>query len=156
MTDNEKCIHAFYSAFKNRDADTMGQYYADDIVFNDPAFGTLNGKEAKAMWKMLCSTGKDLKINFKITHSENDLVKAHWIADYTFSKTGRKVHNEIDAIFTLKDKLIIEHRDSFNLHKWASQALGWKGRLIGGTSYFQKKLNSQTKKLLSRFMSTSN
>lgn len=152
MTENEKCVQDFYSAFQLKDADTMIKYYSDDIIFNDPAFGELKGDEAKSMWKMLCASSKDLSISFEILGSENENVKARWIADYTFSKTSRKVHNVIDAVFTFDKGQIIEHRDNFNLHRWATQAMGWKGRLLGSTSFFKKKLNEQTKYLLNQFM----
>ncbi|MGH2565783.1 MAG: hypothetical protein ACRDE5_14800, partial [Ginsengibacter sp.] len=75
----------------------------------------------------------------------------HWEAWYTFSKTGRKVHNIIDAQFEFKDFKIIRHTDSFNLHKWASQALGWKGWLLGGTKFFATKINAQTCRSLTDF-----
>ena len=156
MTENEKIVNEFYSAFQKKDADTMTSFYASDIIFSDPAFGELKGDEAKSMWKMLCTSAKDLSISFKIIESKNDWVKAQWIVDYTFSKTGRKVHNVIEANLKLKDSSIIEHRDTFNLHKWASQAMGWKGRLLGGTSFFKNKLNKQTNYLLIQFMAGKN
>ena len=37
--------------------------------------------------------------------------RAHWEADYTFSSTGRKVHNVIDATFEFEGGLIRAHRD---------------------------------------------
>ena len=76
---------------------------------------------------------------------------ANWEAIYNFSKTGRKVHNKIKAEFEFKDGKIIKHTDTFDLHKWAKQAMGFKGFLLGGTSFFKKKLNAQTNKLLSSF-----
>lgn len=152
MTENEKCIHDFYTAFKKKDAENMVKYYSEDIVFSDPAFGELKGEEASMMWKMLCSTATDLAIRFKIKSSIKNEVKASWEADYTFSRTGKKVHNEIEAVFTFKDGLIVEHKDSFNLHKWASQAIGWKGYLLGGSNFFKKKLNQQTRSLLQKYM----
>ena len=68
-----------------------------------------------------------------------------------FSKTGRKVHNIVNAEFEFKDSKIIKHTDSFNLHKWASQAIGFKGSLLGGTTFFKNKLNLQTRKMLNDF-----
>ena len=49
--------------------------------------------------------------------------------------------------------LIIKHTDVFDLHRWAGQALGWKGKLLGGTGFFQKKLHAQTAEMLDRFIS---
>jgi hypothetical protein len=69
-----------------------------------------------------------------------------------FSKTGRKVHNKIDATFEFKDGLIIKHTDDFNLHNWAKQAMGIKGLMIGSTRYFSNKLKSTTNALLNKYI----
>jgi len=130
----------------------MVSCYHPEVVFTDPAFGTLKGIRANAMWEMLCISAKDLKVEFNNVSTDGDTGSAHWEADYTFSKTGRKVHNEIDAKFKFKDGLIIEHTDHFNLKKWAGQALGFKGKLIGGTNFFRNKLHQQTNLTLNKFI----
>jgi len=137
-------ITNFYSAFQQLDVEKMLSYYHDDIEFTDPAFGTLKGNDAKNMWRMICGRAKDFSLEYN-TVTENS---AHWNATYTFSATGNKVNNNIDATFEFKDGKISKHVDVFNLHKWASQALGIKGWLIGGTSFFQKKLHKQTSSFL--------
>ncbi len=147
-------IETFYTAFQNCDADTMVSCYHDDVVFEDPAFGKLKGDRAKNMWRMLCKNAKDLKIEFSEIEANTTTGKAHWEAWYSFSQTGRNVHNKIDAQFEFKDGKIIKHIDHFNLHKWASQALGWKGKILGGTSFFRKKLNQQTNTLLNKFITS--
>ncbi|MFC0605818.1 nuclear transport factor 2 family protein [Winogradskyella pulchriflava] len=150
----EEVIAKFYNAFNNLDAETMVSCYHDAIIFEDSAFGVLRGNRAKAMWMMLCESqkGKDFKVshsNIKVNDKEGSV---HWEAYYTFSKTGRKVHNKIDAEFKFKDGLIINHKDKFNLHGWAKQAMGLKGLLFGGMGFFRSKLNSQTNYLLDKYM----
>lgn len=149
----ENVIEKFYTAFKNLDAEKMVIHYHDDIVFEDPAFGVLKGEHAKNMWRMLCSSqnGKDFKINTSKINCDANKGSVHWEAHYTFSKTGRNVHNKIDAEFELKDGKIIRHVDRFDLHEWSKQALGFKGALLGWSSFFKKKLNLQTNQLLSKF-----
>lgn len=144
-------IEKFYTAFQNKDAETMISCYHDEVVFNDPVFGELKGEDAKAMWQMLCRNAKDLRIEFSDINGSLKKGSAHWEAWYTFSKTGRKVHNIVDTQFEFKDSKILKHADSFNLHKWASQALGWKGWLLGGTKFFATKINTQTRKSLADF-----
>jgi len=146
-------IETFYSAFKNLDAETMVSCYHDDIVFEDPAFGILKGERAKNMWRMLCESqkGKDFKVTFSNIEADDKTGNAHWEAFYTFSKTRRKVHNVIKASFEFKNGKIIKHTDDFNLHKWAKQAMGFKGFLLGNTKFFKSKLNDQTNHLLSKF-----
>lgn len=131
----------------------MVEFYHDDITFEDPAFGVLHGQDAKDMWRMLCKTqkGKDFKVIFSKIENTPQEGKARWEAYYTFTKTGRKVHNVINASFKLKDGKIINHIDRFNLYRWARQAMGLKGFLFGWTDFFRKKLNNQTRFLLSEF-----
>jgi len=155
MKENEKIIQTFYHAFQQRDGEKMAALYHKDAVFSDPAFGTLKGEEIGMMWKMLCSIDSELHITFSIDSSENDRVNASWEAKYSFSKTGKKVHNKINATFRIKEALIIEHHDVFNLHLWASQALGLKGLLLGRTPYFRKKLQKSTRKALEKYISKS-
>ena len=59
MHANEQLIRDFYAAFAKRDAVNMAACYHTDIAFSDPAFPMLRGKEATAMWAMLCSRGTD-------------------------------------------------------------------------------------------------
>ncbi|MDY8138739.1 nuclear transport factor 2 family protein [Aquimarina sp. 2201CG5-10] len=147
----KELIETFYTAFNNQDAETMISCYHDDVVFEDPGFGKLHGERAKKMWQMLCKNAQNLKIEYTNVEANNQKGSVHWEAKYTFSKTGRAVHNKIDAQFEFKDGKIIKHTDHFNLHRWASQAIGWKGKLLGGTSFFKKKLHQQTNRLLDKF-----
>lgn len=147
----QETIESFYKAFQEKDAETMVSHYHDAIVFSDPAFGTLKGEQAKNMWRMLCQNAADLKIEYSQIYSTEKEGKAHWEAHYTFRQTNRKIHNIIEASFVFQDGKIIQHRDNFSLHNWAKQALGFKGWLLGGTSFFKSKLQKQTNHLLAKF-----
>lgn len=131
----------------------MLEWYHDDVTFEDPAFGVLRGEDAKNMWRMLCQTqqGKEFKVIFSNIEYTPEAGSARWEAYYTFSKTGRKVHNIINASFKFKDGKIINHIDKFSLCRWATQAMGLKGFLFGWTPFFRKKLNNQTRFLLTEF-----
>ena len=141
-------IEQFYTAFQNLDAEKMAELYHPKVVFEDPAFGTLKGDRAKNMWRMLCKSSKELKITYSNVQFDNEKGSANWEAKYIFSKTKRKVHNLISAEFEFEDGKIIKHKDNFNLHKWAAQAFGLNGLLIGWTPQFKSKLNKETNKLL--------
>lgn len=148
----ETVANNFYSAFQLKNASQMIEYYHPDLQFEDPTFGKLSYHQTCAMWKMLCESAKDLTIEFSILKSEDNYVEVRWIAEYTFSKTGRFVHNEITARMTFKDGKIIQHIDKFDLFKWAKQAMGLQGWLIGGTPFFRKKLQQQTNYQLVKYM----
>ena len=132
MTANEKLISDFYTAFSNRDGDSMAAMYHPDASFSDPVFPDLDGRGAGNMWRMLTKQGKDLQIQFKDVKGDGDTVTAKWIADYTFSATGQKVHNEVEATFKIKDGKIVEHKDNFDFYKWTKQAFPMKlGHILG-------------------------
>ena len=42
---NAQVIKRFYDAFARRDGDAMASCYHEDVVFSDPAFGVLHGKQ---------------------------------------------------------------------------------------------------------------
>ena len=153
MEANKHVIEKFYTAFQKLDYQTMNSCYSDDIVFSDPAFGLLRGDEAKAMWEMLCKNAKDFSLTFSnIQLLDEEYANCNWVATYTFSKTGRKVVNNIKAFMLLKDGKIIEHSDAFKLSKWAAQALGWKGALLGWTGFMKRKIQNNARKNLIAFI----
>lgn len=154
MEDHIEIVKDFYSAFKEKDAEKMARHYHPDVVFHDPAFGKLKGRDVSDMWRMLITRSTDLEISFEVVEEPGPIIKAQWVADYTFSKTARKVHNIVEANLRFRDDLIIEHIDKFDLHRWASQAFGFKGALLGGTGFFRKKLQKQTNALLRKYQET--
>ncbi|MEN9548081.1 MAG: hypothetical protein RIR12_672 [Bacteroidota bacterium] len=153
MPTNEEVITKFYTAFQQRDYATMNSCYSDDIVFSDPAFGLLHGEEVKCMWEMLCKNAKDFSLQFSnIQLLDEEYATCNWTATYTFSKTGRKVVNNIKAFMKLKEGKIVEHSDGFKLSKWAAQALGLPGILFGWTNFMKSKIQKNASASLTKFM----
>jgi ketosteroid isomerase-like protein len=152
--NHKQLITNFYTAFQNKDWKTMQACYHNDVVFSDPVFQNLKGKEAFAMWHMLVEAGKDLRLEFKDAKANEQEGSCHWEAHYSFSRTGRKVHNIIDAKFKFKDGKIIEHNDTFDLWRWTRMALGTSGILLGWTPMVQKKIRNLAQSNLQKFMST--
>ncbi|HEX2127620.1 MAG TPA: nuclear transport factor 2 family protein [Solirubrobacterales bacterium] len=149
---NAVLIERFYEAFGRRDHATMAACYAPDATFSDPVFRDLQGDEVRAMWRMLCERGTDLEIAYRDVTTEGDRGSAHWDADYTFSATGRRVHNSIDARFVFRDGLIAEHVDTFDLWAWTRQALGPAGLLLGWSPPLQSKVRTEARANLERFI----
>jgi ketosteroid isomerase-like protein len=130
VADNASVIRELYEALDRHDGETMARQYAPDGRFKDPAFGELSGAEAGDMWRMLTGRSEDLRVNLAEHSADGDSGTAHWIATYTFS-TGRPVVNDIQARFRFRDGLILDHEDSFSLWRWARQALGPPGLVLG-------------------------
>src|SRR5689334_21678512 len=142
MENPKDVIEKFYSAFQRKDWKVMQECYHPEIRFSDPVFTELKGDSARAMWHMLTNAGKDLTLTFKNVRSSGDTGSCDWEAFYSFSRTGRKVHNVIHASFEFKDGKIIRHKDSFDLWKWAGMALGTAGKLLGWTPMIQSKIRN--------------
>lgn len=152
MNANEKIIQDFYTAFQARDGEKMASFYHADALFSDPAFGSLHGREIGMMWKMLCLRGKDLVVTFDHVQADDQHGSVHWEARYSFSSTGRVVHNVIDASFLFMEGKILEHHDHFNLWRWSSMALGPTGLLLGWTPLVRGRIRKQARDGLAAFM----
>jgi ketosteroid isomerase-like protein len=150
---NRALIERFYEAFDRHDGDAMAACYAPGARFHDPAFGELTGDEPGAMWRMLTGRADDLRVQLAEHDAGDTSGTAHWLADYTFTQTGRKVHNDVRARFRFENGLIAEHDDAFSFHAWSRQALGPAGLLLGWTPIVQGKVRRQARASLQEFMS---
>lgn len=149
----QELIKKFYTSFQHLDADAMVSCYHPEIVYKDPAFGKLKGERVGNMWRMLCNNqrGKDFELEFSNVNCGKNKGTAHWEVFYTYGRTGRRIHNKIQAEFEFKDGLIIKHIDDFNMREWAKQALGFQGYLLGGTGFFRKKVQTEMRNILKKF-----
>jgi hypothetical protein len=145
-------IENFYKAFAARDAAGMIASYHPEVSFSDPVFQELDAPKVRAMWRMLCERGKDLRIEASAIDASGDTGRAHWEAWYTFSATGRKVHNVIEARFRFKDGLIVRHDDTFDFYRWTRMALGPMGVVLGWSPPIQGTIRKKAKAGLVDFM----
>lgn len=152
MSDNADAIESFYAAFQRGDHATMGALYADDATFSDPVFPSLTADEARAMWRMFCTGGNEIDVEFSDVRADERSGSAHWEATYRFPKTGRTVHNKIDAAFLFRDGKIVRHRDDFDLYAWNRMALGPLGTALGWTPIVKNQVRTQAAAQLSRFI----
>jgi hypothetical protein len=104
------------------------------------------------MWRMLTGRAEDLRIELVEHAADASTGSARWLADYTFTQTGRQVHNDVRARFRFEDGLIAEHDDSFGFHRWARQALGPPGLLLGWSPVVQGPVRRQARASLDEFM----
>lgn len=148
---NVELIEKLYEAFRNNRGNIMAEMYHRDAVFEDPAFGPLKGEMIGRMWIMLTSRSKDLKVNYTNVAADDHSGTCSWTADYTFSKTGRMVHNVVEASFTFKDGKILTHKDNFSFYRWSRQALGLPGILLGWTPFFHAKIQKTFRSVLESF-----
>lgn len=139
MHPHEQLLHRFYQAFQRRDYAGMAACYHPEATFDDAAF-CLHGSDIGKMWRMLCERGKDLRLAYNDIRADEQQGAATWDARYTFSQTRRPVHNHVRARFTFQDGLIRTHHDEFSFWRWARQALGPVGWLLGWSEFLQSKV----------------
>jgi len=152
MHPNHALLHKFYSSFQKRDAAGMAECYHADADFSDPVFTALAGQKVKHMWGMLCERGKDLTLEFRVLGADDSRGAVHWEAHYTFSATGRKVINVIDAEFEFSNGTILHHRDRFDLWRWSRMALGVKGILLGWLPLVQNAIRARAARGLADYI----
>jgi ketosteroid isomerase-like protein len=154
---NSQTIDRFYAAFARLDPAPMAECYAPDARFDDEAFSLQSKEHIMAMWTMLIETTRakgrsDWSLHASNISADAQKGQAHWQANYLFSKTGRKVCNEIDAVFEFNAQgLISRHTDSFDLWSWTRQALGAPGYLLGWSPYMRSKVRATAAENLRKY-----
>lgn len=156
MNPNEELVTRFYDAFASRDHATMAACYGRSATFGDPVFQNLDHDEAIAMWRMFCVRSTDLEVTPSNIRGSDGGASARWDATYTFTPTGRLVHNVIDASFDIEDGRITRHRDSFDFYRWTRMALGPMGIALGWTPMVQNKVRKTAQAQLRSFMQSEN
>ncbi|MBK9254007.1 MAG: nuclear transport factor 2 family protein [Saprospiraceae bacterium] len=150
---NKALITKFYTAFAEGNANIMADCYAENITFEDPAFGILEGDKAGEMWRMLLERNKNgIKISYRNVTADENTGSAEWIAEYIYTPNKREVVNHISATFQFENGKIVKHTDHFDLWKWSRQALGLQGWMLGWTSFFKQKLQQRTNKMLEKYI----
>jgi ketosteroid isomerase-like protein len=147
---NRARITALYEALARRDGEAMAACYTADARFDDPAF-SLSGGEVGDMWRMLTHRGKDLRASVANIEADASSGRADWQAWYTFSGSGRPVHNVIHAEFEFRDGLICRHIDTFSMWRWSRQALGPAGLLLGWTPWLAGRVRREAAGGLAKF-----
>ncbi|MDQ3053012.1 MAG: nuclear transport factor 2 family protein [Actinomycetota bacterium] len=148
---NVALIERFYGAFDEGDGKAMAACYSPDVHFSDPVFTDLRGPRAGAMWQMLTEGPGKVRVELLEHQADEGSGTAHWKAHYTFTETGRPVVNDIRAKFRFKDGLIVEHRDTFDFYRWARQALGPTGLLLGWTPIVRSAVRRKAAGMLDKF-----
>ena len=154
-TPNEELLERFYGAFSRRDGAGMEACYTPDVSFSDPVFTDLHGAEAGGMWRMLTGRAKDLEVELLEHEADDERGSARWRATYTYSQTGRPVVNDVRSEMRFDDAgLIVLQRDEFDFWRWARQALGTTGLLLGWTPVLKHSVRDKARAGLAAFRDT--
>lgn len=134
MHANADLLQRLFSSLNEHNHQSMSFCYHPDAGFRDIAFDLQGRKQIHAMWHMICEG--DIRAEFEVVHAEEASGHVKLIDDYTFSATGRRVHNAIDSQFRFRDGLIVEHHDFCDARVWAAMALGGVSGFLAGRFHF--------------------
>lgn len=134
----------FYDALSRRDGETMAALYAPDAVFEDEIY-RLEGPDVGKMWRGLMSRAKTLQVSYTIARAGADAGTVEWTARYLYPGGGPVV-NVILSELEFENGLIVRQRDRFDFRRWAAQALGARGRLLGRFEWFRRAVSREAAK----------
>lgn len=137
----------YWQALGEKDAEAMAACYADDARFRDPIFH-LTGQDIGKMWMGLFGGADDLEIETGALRQVEGAWRGQWVASYTFTKTGRQVHNVITTTMRVRKGKIVEQIDSFPFWKWSRMALGLPGLVLGWSPMMRRKVRKMAARRL--------
>lgn len=146
-------VERLYAGLAAHDGEAMAVCYAPGATFSDPLFTGLHDGEPQDMWRMLTSRAGDMTVELVAHDATGDgRGTANWVATYVFSATGNRVVNDVQSVFLFDpDGLIVDQQDDFDFWRWARQALGRTGLLLGWTPVLLHKVRDRSKGQLAAF-----
>jgi ketosteroid isomerase-like protein len=134
--ETREILTRFYEALSRRDGETMASLYSKDATFEDEVY-RLQGEDVGKMWRGLMSKAKTLTVSYTIAKAGSGNGTVEWTARYDFPGGGPVV-NVILSELELENGKIVSQRDRFDFRRWAAQALGTKGKLLGRFEWFRR------------------
>ncbi len=127
---------SFYGAFARRDGPAMASMYAENARFEDPVF-LLHGADVGKMWIALTGRAKEFSVSYEVDQAGAGRGSVTWTARYRYG--SRPVVNVVRSEIVFDGSgLIARQRDDFDFAKWAAQALGLPGALLGRFAWFRR------------------
>jgi len=136
MHSHVALLNRLFSAIDQHDLAGVAACYHPYATFRDIAFDLKNKDEIVAMWQMIFRG--DLRCSFRVADNSKpqtcsgcggsistvtEKSASVFVTDvYTFSKTQRRVFNEIVSHFEFAEGLIIRQADCCDAKRWAKQA----------------------------------
>jgi hypothetical protein len=140
---NAAVLERLFNGLNRHDHETMARCYHSEAIFKDIAFELRGQKQIHAMWHMICE--RDIRVTFELINVDGDIGRAKVVDDYTFSSTGRRVHNVIESRFCFQNGVIIKHDDVCDARVWAAMALGDVSGFLAGRCRFLRSVKARAK-----------
>lgn len=149
---NKDVVEGFFNALSRLDYTGMNSLYAPHIIYSDPLFGILEGSDVMDRWTMTCKNAKDATLHFyNITELDHEYLTCEWDIKYYSGSQATTINQHVKSYMRVANGKIIEHSDAYKLSQWIGKAFGLKGKLLGWTGYFQRKVKQLYAKRLHNF-----
>lgn len=155
---SHRTLERFFTAFANLDAATMQACYAENARFDDGIYRLAGARQIGGMWTMLCAELRlrgigQWRLEVHRLRVRDEQGRAEWTAHYRFGAKGRKVRNRVYSRFDFDERgLILRQRDEFPFWRWAGQALGMRGWLLGWSPVLRTRVQGHAARQLARHM----
>src|SRR2546425_11048134 len=114
---NAVLLQRLYTSLGQHDHQAMADCYHSEAAFSDIAFDLRGRKQIHAMWHMICQG--DIRATCDLVQADDRSGEVNLVDDYTFSSSGRSVHNVIHSHFRFREGVIVEHHDFCDTRAWA-------------------------------------
>lgn len=158
-------VRRMFESLNRLDAGAVRGCYHPNATFHDPVLSLIGQDQIAALWAMICASarssgtlpsGQPAGVRWGITLRTLSADETHGHADWDaydrYAGAGRQTQTRIRSRFDFQDGLILRQCDDFQFWRWAHQALGWRGTLLGWTPMVRNSVRTQALSALVRHM----
>lgn len=153
MHPHEALVRRFFERLAARDAPGAAACYHADIFYSDPLFPRLRGAAAGELWRMRLEALESLEI--RLEEAQGDADGAHAVWSLLYAQGPRTVAVRVRSMFGFRDGRISRHDDHFSFWRWAAQAYGARGAMLGWFGPFRWAVRRRLGRAFERFSAAS-
>lgn len=154
---NSQVVERFYNAFSKLDYSEMTALLSQNIIYQDPIFGMLEGEPVFSLWQMKCKRLREFSFSYtNIEELDAEYIRCDWKISFFHRPTGDVVTMPGKAYMKIIDGKITEHSDAYKISDWLSVTQGWKGKFFGWMGFMQRKEQNTYRSLLERYIRNKN
>lgn len=145
-------VNRFFESYQRSDWQSMARCYHDKASFSDPIYPDLREENIVYLWFSRLSKHQSIDLQYRVVFADERKAQVEWTAISPFN--GKAVKIEGLSTFALWDETIVRHVDEFSFVKWSRQAQGLKGWLLGGSRFYQARVQRSARSQLEQVAGT--
>jgi len=153
---NRVVVEQFFDRLAARDVEGALACCGPQIEYSSPFFEGAHARQGAeavgAMWRAWFQMLPEARIVCDDIRAGHEHASASWTVEYTSPGSRKRIRQpRIMASMSLGGGKILQHRDSFSLAEWVSQAYGIGGSLLARSALFQKWVAARERARLAAF-----